>query len=53
MQQLEDEARHQARNARLAFADAGMGPPTNPRPLQHVLMEILEEGKAVLDKLWV
>ncbi|KAI4191874.1 MAG: hypothetical protein LQ348_003380 [Seirophora lacunosa] len=52
MQQLEDEARHQARNARLAFADAGMGPPTNPRPLQHVLMEILEEGKAVLDKLW-
>ncbi|KAI4288994.1 MAG: hypothetical protein L6R35_001740 [Caloplaca aegaea] len=55
MQELEEEARHQARNARLAFAtkaDAGTAQsPTKRRPVENDLMEVLEQGRAAFEKL--
>lgn len=55
MQELEEEARRKAQEARLAFATAAGGDNASiePRPFEDEVMEALEQGKAAIGKIWV
>lgn len=57
MQQLEEESRHRAREARLAAAGGNQpdsdGNFFNEHPSRDDLMEIIEQGKAAIGKIWV
>lgn len=56
MQELEQEARRKAREARLAFAMTAGGSKDRTSETQHIedeLMELVEQAKAVISRLWV
>ncbi|KAI4169506.1 MAG: hypothetical protein LQ343_005646 [Gyalolechia ehrenbergii] len=55
MQELEQEARRKAREARLAFAMTAGGSKDRTSETQHIedeLMELVEQAKAVISRLW-
>lgn len=60
MQELEQEARRKAREARLAFATAAGGSKDDaadvankPQSIENELMELVEQGREIIGKIWV